>query len=271
MSLSGETIGDDELVVRYLLGLLEEDEAERLDELSVTNDDFAWRLRAVENDMVDAYVRGHLSGEKLNRFESFYLATPRRRERVEFAKALLTFTGKQAPPGARSWRWAVALGAVAASIVAGFLIYNQRQLQIQLSQLQVSHSDLQQRERELRSQLDRVSSPPTTLAVLLTPPLRGAARVPIVNLPPGAARVAVDLQLEAGDFPLYRVALKEAASSRILWRSGDIPSHTSGSHAIVTITLPAELFQSRRYLAELSSAGSHSEPIANYPFDVLQK
>jgi hypothetical protein len=271
MSLSGETIIDDQLLIRYLLGSLEEEKAERLDELSVTDDDFAWRLRAVENDMVDAYVRGNLSGETLDRFQSFYLSTSGRRERVEFARALVTFTGKQAPLPTRSWRWAFACGAAAAAIVAGFLIYNQRQLQIQLSQLQVSHSDLQQRERELRSQLDRVSSPPTTLAVLLTAPMRSAARVPVVNLPPGTARVAVDLQLEADDFPLYAVLLKDASSGQILWRSGDLKQHASGSHAFVTITLPAELLQSRRYLAELSSAGPRSEPIANYPFDVLQK
>src|SRR5579859_5404845 len=103
MSLSGETIGDDQLLIRYLLGSLEEDKAERLDELSVTDDDFAWRLRAVENDMVDAYVRGDLSGETLDRFRSFYLSTPRRRERLEFARALLAFTGKQAPPRTQGW------------------------------------------------------------------------------------------------------------------------------------------------------------------------
>ena len=103
MSLSGDKIGDDQLLIRYLLGSLEEDKAERLDELSVADDDFAWRLKAVENDMVDSYVRGDLSGETLARFESFYVSTPRRRERVEFARALLAFTAKHAPPRTRGW------------------------------------------------------------------------------------------------------------------------------------------------------------------------
>jgi hypothetical protein len=290
MFLPGETIGDNQLLIRYLLGSLEEDQTERLDELSVSDDDFAWRLRAAENDMVDAYVRGDLSGETLDRFRSYYLSTPGRRERVEFAMALLTVTGRQAPARTRGWfsippaspRWAFACGAAAAAIVAVFLIYNQRQLQIEVSQLRVSHGELQQRERELRRELDRGSGAGartteqpagaiTTLAVLLTPPTRSAAHAPVVKLSPGATRVAFDLQLEADDFPLYHAALKEPASGRILWRSGDMKSRTSGGHAAVTITVPAELLQSRRYLLELSSAGTRSEPIANYPFDVTQQ
>jgi hypothetical protein len=291
VSLSGETIDDDQLLIRYLLGSLDEDETERLDELSIADDDFAWRLRAAENDIVDAYVRGDLSGETLDRFRSSYLSSPARREKVEFARALLTFTGRQSAPRTRGWfsiplvipRWAFGCGAAAAAIAAGFLIYNQRQLQIQVSQLQASHSELQQRERELRNELSEVSSPGTrrateqpagaiaTLAVLLPPPTRSAAHVPVVKLSPSAPRVGVGLQLEADDFPLYRVTLKDAASGRIIWRSGDMKSHAPGGHTLVTIAVPAGLLKSGRYLAELSSAGARSESIANYPFDVLEK
>src|SRR5579872_6994784 len=165
MSLPGETVDDNQLLIRYLLGSLAQDQTERLDELSVVDDDFAWRLRAVENDMVDAYVRGDLSGETLDRLRSSYLSTPRRHEKVEFARVLATFTGKQAPPQTRGWfsiplvmpRWVFTCLAAAAALVAGFLIYNQRQLQMQVSQLQASHRDFEQRERELRSELERVS------------------------------------------------------------------------------------------------------------------
>src|SRR5947199_7443535 len=102
MSFSGETIGDDQLLTRYLLGALPEEETARLDELSIADDDFCWRLRAAENDLVDAFVAGALSGDTLDRFRSFYLASPRRRERVEFARALLAFTGNAAAARPRS-------------------------------------------------------------------------------------------------------------------------------------------------------------------------
>ena len=72
----------------YLLGLLPEAEAEQLDELSITDEEFAWQLRAAEDDLVDAYVRDRLPATTRARFEEYYLASPRHRERVTFARSL---------------------------------------------------------------------------------------------------------------------------------------------------------------------------------------
>jgi hypothetical protein len=80
---------DDQMFGRYLLGLLPEKDAERLDELSIADGDVASRLCAVEHDLIDAYVSGTLAGDTLNRFESFYLGSPRRHERVVIARGLL--------------------------------------------------------------------------------------------------------------------------------------------------------------------------------------
>jgi hypothetical protein len=88
---------DDRQLVRYLLGLLPDLEAERLDEASVADDDVALRLRVVENDLVDAYVSGTLGGDMLEPFESHYLASPRRRENVRFAASLLHAVDRAAP------------------------------------------------------------------------------------------------------------------------------------------------------------------------------
>ena len=54
--------GDDELV-RYLLGQLSDEDTERLDEASIVDDEVAARLRIVETDLIDSYVRGKLTGE----------------------------------------------------------------------------------------------------------------------------------------------------------------------------------------------------------------
>ena len=80
---------DEQPLVQHLLGLLSDEDAERLDELSIADDESAWRLRVVENDLIDSYVRGALGGETLERFESFYLSSPRRRESVRFARSFL--------------------------------------------------------------------------------------------------------------------------------------------------------------------------------------
>ncbi|HVH72776.1 MAG TPA: hypothetical protein VNB49_16940 [Candidatus Dormibacteraeota bacterium] len=87
---------NDHVLTRYLLGSLPAEETERLDELSVADDEFVLRLDAIENDLVDAYARGDLSGDTLEQFQKFYLSSPRRREKVEFARTLISFGEKTA-------------------------------------------------------------------------------------------------------------------------------------------------------------------------------
>jgi hypothetical protein len=89
-------LGHDDQLVRYLLGLLPGKDAERLDELTVEDDELAWRLRVVENDLVDAYVTGTLTGQTRARFESFYLSSERRRRKVRFARSFLASVERDA-------------------------------------------------------------------------------------------------------------------------------------------------------------------------------
>lgn len=114
----------------YLLGTLPEAETEVFDELSFTDDDFADELKIAEKDLIDAYVNQELQGENLERFNKFYLASPLRREKVEFAKAFQIFAEKEYANNSveenqkektgffsnffifafPSWQWGVALG-----------------------------------------------------------------------------------------------------------------------------------------------------------------
>ena len=89
MSLSSDIARDDQYLVRYLLGLLPDNEAERLDEAAIVDDEFAFRLRNVEDDLVDAYVAGTLDWDTLQQFGAIYLASPLRREKVKFAGRFL--------------------------------------------------------------------------------------------------------------------------------------------------------------------------------------
>jgi anti-sigma factor RsiW len=98
MFLSHASGPDDAQLARYLLGLLSSEETERVDELTFVDDDVAWRVRDVENDLVDAYVRGTLDGEMLARFESFYLSSPRRRQKVKFAAGFVRAADAAAVP-----------------------------------------------------------------------------------------------------------------------------------------------------------------------------
>src|SRR6266436_123951 len=92
----------DSAIEGYLLGALCEADAERLDELSVTNHEFAEGLSAAEKDLVDAYVNGELGGSVLEQFKTYYLSSPLRREKVRFAEAFQVFAEKRARAEARA-------------------------------------------------------------------------------------------------------------------------------------------------------------------------
>ncbi len=79
----------DAVLLRYLLGALPVDEAEPIEEASIVDEDLAARLNALECDLVDSYVRGELEGPNLTKFQSWYLSSPLRVQKVEAAKAIV--------------------------------------------------------------------------------------------------------------------------------------------------------------------------------------
>src|SRR5512145_3060134 len=79
---------DEELVVRYLLGQLPEEEQSLLEERAFSDQACIQNILAVERDLIDEYVRGELSGEERRQFEKLFQASSERRRKVEFARAL---------------------------------------------------------------------------------------------------------------------------------------------------------------------------------------
>lgn len=179
---------DDQTLTRYLLGALPDAEAERLDELSFTDDDFAERLQSAEKDLVDAYVQGELRGATLERFKSHYLASPLRREKVSFAGAFQHVAEKNAGTRKASeagtetrdessaaakrkgaWRffssgflatprpalqWGTAFAALALIVAVGWLAFDNSRLRGQVSQTQAKREELGRREQELQKELE---------------------------------------------------------------------------------------------------------------------
>jgi hypothetical protein len=181
---------NDQTIVQYLLGSLPEEETERFDELSFIDDEFAERLDAVETDLVDAYVKGELSGQALGRFDSYYLASPKRREKVGFAQALKTVAERVAatrqttierePPPAPvasdkpSWwtslldfftlpRLALAAAAMLTLAAGGWMVFEVLRLRGQVDQAQARHRALEQREKDLREKLEQQQRASSTM------------------------------------------------------------------------------------------------------------
>lgn len=180
---------DAQTLTRYLLGSLPAAETERLDELSVTDDEVAEALRLVENDLIDAYVQGELDEASRAQFKTHYLASALRRERVAFAQAFQTRAAQglalQATPAlaettneARTeaaeavplekgrnifsagrdfvsrpaWAWAAVLSALALLVIGAWSIFDNTRRRQPLAQTETQRNAPEQQAPEAQKQ-----------------------------------------------------------------------------------------------------------------------
>lgn len=167
-----EQLYNNQALNEYLLGALPEAETERFDELSFTDEEFADALKAAENDLIDRYVRNDLDGAALEKFETHYLASPVRREKVEFARALQAFAEKKSAAAETvagtaprqtlfgffadffkrprpAMQWGFAFAALTLLFFGGWLWRENSRLRFETSQARADRERLSQREAEL--------------------------------------------------------------------------------------------------------------------------
>ena len=91
---------DDQLIARYLLGELSEEEQTQLEERAFADREYSLYVRAVEKDLIDEYARGELAAARRQAFERRFFASEQRRRQIEFARALTQVT---VPDSATAW------------------------------------------------------------------------------------------------------------------------------------------------------------------------
>ncbi len=156
-------------ITAFLLGGLNEEDAERLDEFSFTDDEFADELKSAEKDLIDSYVNGELAGENLEKFKNHYLASPVRRKKVEFAGAFQIFAkdkikefqteNSEEQNGGffskfftfprLSLQWGLAVAALLLLIFGGFVFLENSRLRDELSRTKTNDDEILKREAEL--------------------------------------------------------------------------------------------------------------------------
>jgi hypothetical protein len=295
---------DHEQLTKYLLGELPSDAAERLDELSITDDEFAALLNDAENDLVDAYTRGNLSKEMESQFRSAY-STPKRRQKVAFAEVLSSFqqqTGRvviNPKPGVASehhwWplrirlllpQWGLAAAAAALLVASGYLTISNEQLKRKLHESEAERASLTNQRRDLRHQLESQSLPDSGTAppgpslnhlkiatFVLAPSLRGSAPLPTVALSSDAQVLVLRLELDSSGFPRYVASVEDAVSRRSLWQSADLMPFADGDKQAISFAFPPSTLAPGTYLVEVRGirASGSTESLSTYPFRVVLK
>ena len=83
---------DENLIRRYLLGELTEDERSRLESRVFDDEEFAARfpeyLSLLEDELIEDYVKGALTPREKKHFEEHFLRAPQRREKLSFVESL---------------------------------------------------------------------------------------------------------------------------------------------------------------------------------------
>ena len=199
-------------------------------------------------------------------------------------------------------RWGTAAALLLLLIAAGYLLVQNTRLRNQATAARAERTTLQQRAQELERQLDAQRSADGetakelarvreslaqleagktnhqdgstfVLSFVLPPATRGASDVAAIAIPSGTGNVRVRLGLESDDFPRYRVALKDTAGDRVVWRSTDLKATAQGASRIISITIPASALEPKTYSFELTGvpARGAAELVGSYPLRVVPR
>jgi len=160
----------------YLLGELPPKSRQELEEQMMTDNRVYEELLILEEELIDDYVRDELDGHENERFESHFLSTPERRQKLSFAAALRDYVeSAPAPEVAREaekrqepvrppiGEWFSNLvgapsRALGASMAAALILvvlsggWNWR-LQAQLARMTADRASLEKLEQDLQNQL----------------------------------------------------------------------------------------------------------------------
>lgn len=267
----------------YLLGRLPLDEQAQIEEEYLANPELLDRLRAVERDLIDQYVRGELTDA--DTFERHYLNSPQRRERVEFARSLLHWSEQaaDAPLPSRqrgrkvAWRMPSFMQAAAliALLVSGVLVG-----------LRFSNPAASRQSSPADSATSAVPEPRD--AQPLPPPVRPPDTAPseviatFVLLPTSTrstntgVTIEIDLQspvrlrlhLESVDYASYRAQVRNGNGTEV-WRDDELKPATSASDPVVVLTIPAGRLSEDDYTVRLGGlSGTRAEELSGYTFRV---
>jgi hypothetical protein len=263
----------DSALVRYLLGTLPREDEERFDELSIVDPEFAERLRAIEHDLADAYVRGELSGSDRERWQQRHLISSQGLEDLQLAEALAARERRQA--GRRpslTFFWGLAAAAVVALVTVAAYLAIQRHTAPPASVVATGAPTKAPGAPAALPQPQRTPPAAESLFVALTlaPSTRSLAEPPTLVVPAGTSDVRLTLRLEPNVYSRYDVAIRDLTSSAIVWRAAHLEAGQTADGKALAVTIPAATLQSRRYLISVTGVDAdRSEVVGTYPLTVV--
>lgn len=299
----GLQANNDSLITRFLLGELSEQERRQLEEQFFADDSSFELILAVEDELLDAYVQGELSTREHERFETYYLNSPQRRQRVEFARLLSQHVSNQAakdilfghpqrghwwqaiPAFLRSQNPAVQFALTAVLLVTvGLILWTalrqHRPPALEREARRETRPDAQDsptgtHEQMANSQQDVNSGQHMPATIVLTPgSFRSMEQSNTLSISQGTEQVRLQLYLESNDYKNYRAELFRVEDRSVpVWQQEGLASQSTDSARSVVLNIPANRFSTGDYKLMLSgiTLNQEVEAVADYNFKVVRK
>jgi hypothetical protein len=298
---------------RYLLGEQTEQEEEQFEQRLITGSDELFQevdefAEVVQDELVEEYVSGKLTGPQRTAFERRLLSLPNIREKLLVQKALRAAAGRKRSTAERLAAWLrpvlmpVPAWAISATLllVAGgsWSVYRISVLQARLDEpakqvvLTVAPESLRSQVHEEQSGAPAreqtatavppvrtehrmgmmLLSPVAPASVILQPGLvRSGGPIPQVAIASGQQLVELRLDVGIDEYPRYRAAIHDSADSEIISLSR-LRAVPAGSTVFVVVPLPAQVLQVDDYQARLNGVTASGENVRvdSFPFRVVR-
>jgi hypothetical protein len=251
---------------KYLYNEMPETEREKFEDSFVSDDALFYEIVERENELVDRYARGEMSGDERGRFERSLGDNPARRQKIENAKILREFIADERPAAktitiaersgffSRLFSFGptlqfASIGLIAILALASVFLWSENR---RLGSLQQELAASRQRESELASRIDEESATSGDLTADLEAERERAAQLeaeiaklrsttthpPVNNPPVTIATLFLSSAGIRGDaVPVKRFELSPGVSrvSVVVGISSDVASSES-----LTVTLNGE-------------------------------
>lgn len=267
---------NNERIKSYLLGQIPEEAESQIETRLLTDKEFYEELSIVEDELIDQYLAGALSISDRESFESHFVLSSERQQKVRFARALkkrvsVTVDEREPNPAEdelspessetkghdSTWRsssfFPFGTPLVSYALAAAILI-----AVVGASLWLTGYW-----------QSSRVNGRVLAIELVPTPATRDGSEVKQFTLTPDIGSVRLQLDLLENEYQSYEVLLRDS-SLRTVMTTKDLKPQVIGSVAAVIVDVKADLLSPGNYRINLSgtTADGSSEDVATFSFAV---
>ena len=262
----------------YLLGDLEENDRQNLEERFITDNEYRNEVLIVESELVEDFVNGALSRDDQAKFRSHYLSAPRQEKQLRTVRALTTVAGASKrlrveplkPHGFfarlfgssnRKLQFAPVAALVVIAILSATVIFQVLRQKTGTLQLHEEVAQLNTPENLARTgdSVVPVTFPPVVL--------RDRNSWPKLTLTAGVKAVQFNVPVTLVNYSSYRVDLRSIEGAQIV----DFEVRTRPQGGVLPVQLPAHILTPNDYslVIHASKPDGQVEDIGDFSFRVL--